>query len=418
MILIDFLVIGVERVMDETSRERGPWKRNLYVLWFCTFVAGIAFSEVSPFLSLYVAGMGDFNKSSLTFWSGLIYAATFLTTAVVSPLWGNLADRTGRKVMLIRASLGIALFMFLSGLSTNVWELLLCRLFQGFFSGYIPNAQALVASQVPRKHAGAALGTLVTGSTSGTLLGPIVGGILAQLFSIRMTFFITAGLLVVVCFMSAFGVTESFVPVAKADKAHRQGLLQKVADPKLIIILLCSTMIVQTGNSSIYPIISLYVRELMHNVGPITVVAGIIAALPGISNILAAPRLGRYGDKHGSGRVLIGCYLFATIIIFPQGFVGSVILLGILRFFVGISDAGLFPTIQTLLTKNTPPEVTSAVFSWNQSFQALGNMFGALLGGALAGAFDYNVVFIATALLLLINFLILRFSEPQLLHKA
>ncbi len=156
----------------------------------------------------------------------------------------------------------------------------------------------------------------------------------------------------------------------------------------------------------------------MHNVGPITVVAGIIAALPGISNIMAAPRLGRYGDKHGSGRVLIGCYLFAAAIIFPQGLIRSVIVLGILRFFVGISDAGLFPTIQTLLTKNTPPDVTSAVFSWNQSFQALGNMFGALLGGALAGAFDYNVVFISTALLLLINFVVLRFSEPQLLRKA
>ncbi|WP_056950103.1 MFS transporter [Lacticaseibacillus nasuensis] len=404
--------------MDEATREHGPWKRNLYVLWFCTFVAGIAFSEVSPFLSLYVGEMGNFGKADLTFWSGLIYASTFLTTAIVSPLWGNLADRTGRKVMLIRASLGIALFMFLAGLSTNVWELLLCRLFQGFFSGYIPNAQALIASQVPRKHAGAALGTLVTGSTSGTLLGPIVGGILAQIFSIRMTFFITAALLVVVSFMSAFLVRESFVPVSKAAQKKGQGLLQKVADPKLIIILLVSTMIVQTGNSSIYPIISLYVRELMHNVGPITVVAGIIAALPGISNIMAAPRLGRYGDKHGSGRVLIGCYLFAAAIIFPQGLIRSVIVLGILRFFVGISDAGLFPTIQTLLTKNTPPDVTSAVFSWNQSFQALGNMFGALLGGALAGAFDYNVVFISTALLLLINFVVLRFSEPQLLRKA
>ncbi|WP_225049345.1 MFS transporter [Lacticaseibacillus kribbianus] len=404
--------------MDDAQRERGPWKKNLYVLWFCTFVAGIAFSEIMPFLSLYVSQMGDFSKQQLTFWSGLIYAVTFLITAIVSPLWGSLADRTGRKVMLIRASLGIAVSMALMGLCTNVWALFACRFFQGFFSGYIPNAQALVASQTPRAKAGAALGTLVTGSVSGTLFGPIVGGILAQIFSIRNTFFITAALLAVVCLMSAFMVEESFVPVQRVKGAPHQSLLKKVADPKLIVILLISTMIVQTGNASISPIISLYIKELMHNQGAITVVAGVIAALPGISNILAAPRLGRYGDKHGSGRVLIGCYLFAVLVYFPQGIVGSVVGLGILRLFVGISDAGLFPTIQTLLTKNTPPETTSAIFSWNQSFQALGNMFGAFLGGTLAGLFDYNVVFISTALLLLINLIVLRVTEPKLLQRT
>lgn len=405
--------------MDDEERAKGPWKKNLYVLWFCTFVAGIAFSEIMPFLSLYVGQLGDFNKQQLTLWSGVIYAVTFLVTAIVSPLWGQLADRTGRKVMLIRASLGIAVSMLLMGFCQNVWQLLACRFFQGFFSGYIPNAQALIASQTPRKHAGAALGTLVTGSTSGILFGPILGGILAEVFSIRNTFFITAGLLTIVCVMSAFFVQEYFEPLPQQPKgAKHQSLLQKVAEPKLIVVLLCSTLIVQLGNASISPIISLYIKELMHGKGAITVVAGIIAALPGISNILAAPRLGRYGDKHGSGRVLVGCYIFAVLVYFPQGFIGSVLGLGILRFFVGISDAGLFPSIQTLLTKNTPPETTSAIFSWNQSFQALGNMFGAFLGGALAGAFNYNVVFISTACLLLFNLLLIRFTEPQLLHKV
>ncbi|WP_204122358.1 MFS transporter [Lacticaseibacillus mingshuiensis] len=404
--------------MDDAQREQGPWKKNLYILWFCTFVAGIAFSEIMPFLSLYVGQMGDFSKQQLTFWSGAIYAITFLITAIVSPMWGSLADRTGRKVMLIRASLGIAVSMLLMGLCTNIWQLFACRFFQGFFSGYIPNAQALVASQTPRSKAGTALGTLVTGSVSGTLFGPIVGGILAQVFSIRNTFFITAGLLTVVCLMSAFMVEESFVPVEHPKGEKRIGLLKKVADPKLIIILLVSTMIVQIGNASISPIISLYIKELMHGQGAVTVVAGVIAALPGISNILAAPRLGRYGDKHGSGRVLIGCYLFAVLVYLPQGFIGSIIGLGVLRLFVGVSDAGLFPTIQTLLTKNTPPETTSAIFSWNQSFQALGNMFGAFLGGALAGWFDYNTVFISTAMLLLINLIFLRVSEPQLLRRT
>lgn len=402
--------------MNEAQREKSPWRRNLSVLWGCTFIAGIAFSEITPFMSLYVGQLGNFTKAQVSLYSGLVFAATFFVTAIVSPLWGALADRKGRKIMLIRASVGMAVAMFLMGLVTNVWQLIGLRALQGLFSGFISNAQALIASQTPRSHAGKALGTLVTGSTSGMLMGPVIGGLLAQFMSIRVTFFITAGLLLLAGIASGLFVKEYFVPAPrkKDGQAGLKGLLSQFANPKLIIILLVSTMIVQLGNASISPIISLYIKELMHNAGPVALVAGVIAALPGLSNILAAPRLGDYGDKHGSGRVLIAGYLFAVVMYLPQGFVTSVVLLGVLRFAIGISDGALFPTIQTLLTKNSPASATSAIFSWNQSFQALGNMFGGLLGGFLGGVFDYNVVFISTAALLLLNFVILWFTEPSL----
>lgn len=129
---------------------------------------------------------------------------------------------------------------------------------------------------------------------------------------------------------------------------------------------------------------------------------------------MAAPRLGQYGDRHGSGRVLLMGYLFAVLVYLPQGFFASLIVLGVLRFLVGISDAALFPTIQTLLTKNSPHDALSSIFAWNQSAQALGSMFGALWGGAVAGYFGYNAVFMSTALLLLINLIILWFTEPSL----
>lgn len=406
--------------MDEAHREQSPWKRNLYVLWGCTFIAGIAFSEIMPFMSLYVSELGHFTNAQVSFYSGVVYAATFLVTAIVSPMWGALADRKGRKVMLIRASFGMAVAMFLMGLVTNVWELIALRALQGLFSGFISNAQALIASQTPRNHSGKALGTLVTGSTSGMLMGPIIGGALAEIFSIRNTFFITSALLAVAGILSATLVKEYFVPVTKEKQVKQHGiggLLGQFQNPRLIIVLLLSTMFVQLGNTSIAPIISLYVKQLMHNSGPIAFVAGIIAALPGISNILAAPRLGAYGDVNGSSKILMGGYLFAMIMYLPQGFVTSIWILGVLRFLIGISDGALFPTIQTLLTKNSPATATSAIFSWNQSFQALGNMFGSLLGGTLAGLFGYNTVFISTACLLMINFLMLWFTEPSLRFK-
>ncbi|MDN6703228.1 MAG: MFS transporter, partial [Lactiplantibacillus plantarum] len=400
---------------DDAERERGPWHRNLIVLWFCTFVAGMAFSEIMPFLSLFVSQLGDFTKAQITFYSGLAFAADYAISAISAPLWGIIADKKGRKIMLLRASLGMAVAMGLMGFVTNVWQLVALRALQGVFAGFISNAQALVASQTPRKYSGRALSTLITGAVSGQLFGPVIGGLLAQLFSIRNTFFITAGLLMVAFLLSLFFVQEHFKPVAHhREPGDSRNPLAAFQNPRLIIVMLCSTAIVQFGNASIAPIISLYVRELMHYRGPITVVAGIIAALPGISNIFSAPRLGRYGDQHGSGKVLLFGYIFAVIMYFPQGIVTSVVALGILRFAIGISDGALYPEIQTVLTKNTPVHLTSTIFSYNQSFQAIGNMFGALLGGLVAGWFNYNAVFIMTALLLLINLGLILWLVPDI----
>ncbi|ALC07326.1 Multidrug-efflux transporter major facilitatorsuperfamily [Lactiplantibacillus plantarum] len=401
--------------MDDAERERGPWHRNLIVLWFCTFVAGMAFSEIMPFLSLFVSQLGDFTKAQITFYSGLAFAADYAISAISAPLWGIIADKKGRKIMLLRASLGMAVAMGLMGFVTNVWQLVALRALQGVFAGFISNAQALVASQTPRKYSGRALSTLITGAVSGQLFGPVIGGLLAQLFSIRNTFFITAGLLMVAFLLSLFFVQEHFKPVAHhREPGDSRNPLAAFQNPRLIIVMLCSTAIVQFGNASIAPIISLYVRELMHYRGPITVVAGIIAALPGISNIFSAPRLGHYGDQHGSGKVLLFGYIFAVIMYFPQGIVTSVVALGILRFAIGISDGALYPEIQTVLTKNTPVHLTSTIFSYNQSFQAIGNMFGALLGGLVAGWFNYNAVFIMTALLLLINLGLILWLVPDI----
>ncbi|WP_048001019.1 MFS transporter [Lactiplantibacillus herbarum] len=392
------------------------WRRNLAVLWLGTFIAGMGFSEIMPFLSLYVGQMGDFSKGELTMYSGLTYAVTFFVVAVVSPLWGKLADRRGRKIMLLRSSLGMAIVIGAMGFVHNIWILIALRFLQGLCAGYIPNASALIATETPKESSGTAIGILTTGYVSGNLIGPILGGVLAQVFSIRLTFVITGVLLLIVFVLSLTLVHENFKPGDVSTEKRTGSLLSQFKNPQLIITLLVSTMIIQMGNNSITPIISLYVKELMHNVGPITVIAGIIAALPGISTLLSAPRLGRLGDQRGADRILVFGFVFAIIVYFPQGLVSSIWVLGLLRFMIGISDGALFPTVQTLLSKNTPRELTGTIFSWNQSFQAAGSMLGSLLGGLISNWFDYNGVFIFTALSLLLNFIGVLIFIPSMRH--
>ncbi|EEI25760.1 MAG: multidrug efflux MFS transporter [Lentilactobacillus hilgardii] len=402
--------------MARINDHPNSWRKNLTVLWFGTFMAGIGFSEVMPFLSLYVDTLGNFSHDQLSLYSGFAFAATYLVTALASPFWGKLADRTGRKLMLVRASAGMAIVFFLMGLVTNVWELIGLRLLQGVFSGYISNANALIATQVPKSKSGQALGTLVTGNVSGTLLGPLLGGILASLFSYRVTFFITGFLLLSVFFLTLFLVHEDFKPVAKTMMLSTRGVIKRLTNSKLVFGMFITTMIIQAANNSIAPILALYVRQIMHNSATTTFYSGIVAAVPGIATLVAAPMLGKLGDRIGTDRIIIIGFFLAIVVYIPMAFVTNIWQLIALRFLIGIANASMLPAVQAILAKNTPFEVTGRVFSWNQSFQAMGNVAGPMIGSVISSEFDYAGVFISTAVLVVLN-LILVYNNTRVMRK-
>lgn len=380
-------------------------------------MAGLAFSEIMPFLSLYVDTLGNFTKNQLNLYSGITFSATYLVTAVASPMWGRLADRKGRKLMLLRASLGMALVLGLMGAVTSVWQLMALRFIQGIFSGYISNANALMATQAPKNKSGQALGTLSTGYVAGLLFGPLVGGILAEVFSYRVTFFITGALLLSVFFVSYFFVTESFTPVKKENMLSSKEVLGVVHHPKLILGMFITTLIIQASNMSISPILSLYVREIMPKGSAITLFSGVVAAIPGVATLFAAPQLGRLGDRIGTELILSIGFIFAIIVYLPMAFVTNVWQLMFLRFLIGISNATMLPAVQTILSKNTPPEVTGRIFSWNQSFQAVGSVLGPMIGSVVSTMFDYSGVFISTSILVLMNFLLVWHNTASLRRK-
>lgn len=195
------------------------WKVNLISVWFGCFFTGLAISQILPFLPLYVSQLGVTSHKALSMWSGLTFSVTFLVSAIVSPMWGSLADRKGRKLMLLRASLGMAIAILLQAFATNVWQLFILRAIMGLTSGYIPNAMALVASQVPRERSGWALSTLSTAQISGVIGGPLLGGFLADHVGLRMVFFITAILLTISFLVTLFLIKEGVRPqVSKSER--------------------------------------------------------------------------------------------------------------------------------------------------------------------------------------------------------
>ena len=392
-------------------KEKPIWKKNLFVLSIAVFIAGIAFSEIMPFLSLYINTLGNFSHQQLNFWSGIVYSGTFIVSAVVSPWWGKLADKKGRKPMILRAGIGMSIVIACMGLVQNVWQLLLLRMLQGVFAGFISNSNALVATETPKTNSGQALGTIASATTAGTLLGPLVGGALTSIFSYRITFMITGGLLLLCSILVLFFVHEDdFKPVTakKLDKAS--GVIKSLRSPHLIFGLLLTTLIIQAANNSINPIVSLYVRQLLNGHDNVVFISGVIAALPGIATFLVASRFGALGDKIGTHKIIVAGFIAASIFFFLTAFVRNTVELGILRFLVGFSDACLFPQVQTMLTKNSPAAVTGRIFSWNQSAMYIGNIVGPLLGSFVSGMFNYSMVFIVTTVIVLINLLLFRIN--------
>ena len=380
------------------------WKRNLRVLWFGNFIVGMGFQLIMPFMSLYIKSLGHFNRMQLNLWSGIVFSATFLVSSWMAPIWGKDAARYGRqKVMLISAA-GMGVMMTSMGLVTAVWQLALLRLIQGFFAGYVANTSALIASQVPSKHSGKALSTLSTGTTAGMLLGPLFGGAIAGAFGYRVTFFLTGTAYATVFLLTLFFVHEdNFTPVPKEKTLPFRQLMKKLQYPQVVVGMFITTLIIQAGNNSISPVISLYVQELLHGGHSVDMMSGIVAALPGIATLIAAPIFGTWGDKIGTQKILMGGLVFAMLVYIPQAFVTNVWQLAFLRFLVGISDAALLPQVQSLLAKHSPNEYSGRIFSYNQSAQFMGNIFGPLIGSAVSGAFGYGGVFLSTAALVAVN---------------
>jgi DHA1 family multidrug resistance protein-like MFS transporter len=364
----------------------------------------VAMSMIMPFLSLYIhEDFGIDDPAEVTAWAGIIFGANFLTAGLVSPIWGNLADKHGRKIMILRSGFFMSITMALTGLAGNLWQLLGLRLLNGLVGGIVPASTALVASSVPKEKIGWAQGMLQSFITAGSIMGPLFGGLLADSIGYRKIFFVTGGLLLVSTLVIAFTVHEKFTPPEKTERSSLREDFQMIFASKELPTLFFVTVMIQFALFSIVPVLPIYILQLLGSESRVALWSGIVQAAMGIANVFAAPRLGRLGDQYGSQKVLLFCLLFAAVLFIPQGLVGAVWQLVLLRFLLGLSLGGLLPSVNALLRRATPTHMVSRVYGYNNSFVSMGSLFGPILGGFVAGYISINGVFLMTSAFLFLN---------------
>lgn len=385
------------------------WKRNMYIAWLGCFFTGVSFSLVMPFIPIYIEELGA-PQNKVEFYAGLSISITALSAALVAPLWGNMADRRGRKLMMVRAAAGMTITMGSLAFVPNVFWLLVMRFFNGLLSGYVPNATAMIASQAPKDKSGWALGTLATGAVAGSLIGPSLGGFLAQTVGIRNVFIVTGVILLINTILTMFFVKEDFTPIERAEVMPTKEMLKSIKQPRLLFGLLLTTFIIQIGMTTISPILTLYIRQLGGQNDNILFVSGLIVSIAGFSTFISAPLLGKLGDKFGNQYVLIFGLALSFLCILPMGFIKTPFQLGVLRFLLGFSTGALMPSVNSLISKLTPANGVSRIFSFNQMFTNFGQVAGPLLGSLVANRSDYSTVFIVTSGLIGINIALTLFN--------
>jgi MFS family permease len=386
------------------------WRRNLAVCVFGSFTTLVAMTLLLPFLPLYVEELGVHDPASIARWSGLAFGATFFSAALLSPLWGRLADKYGRKLMMIRASLGMAIAMSLLGMVHDVWQLVAVRLLAGVLGGFASGSMILVATQTPKARVGWALGTLSSGIMLGNLVGPLIGGVLPQWIGIRWTFLAAAGVIFIAFLATVFLIKEDASQrKAKVAKGGVDASGQAVAQQKEgwaaipqkgpVIAMLVTGMLLMFANMSIEPIITLFVGELV-SASQVTMVSGFAMSAAALGSVLSASRLGKLADRIGHWRVIIACMSAAAILLIPQAFVQTAWQLVALRFLMGLALGGLLPCVASVIRHRVPTHVAGSMLGYSTSAQYAGQVTGPLAGGMLGGAWGMRSVFIGTAVLM------------------
>ncbi len=380
------------------------------------FIMTMSFTILTPILPLFLPDLGVTGASRIDLWAGILNGTTSFVAAFASPVWGRISDRRGRKLMLLRSSFAIGFFTILMGLSQTVWEFLGARALMGAFAGFSAAAIALVASQVPEKRLGYALGWLSTGQLVGGLIGPVLGGVLADATgSYRIPFYCTA----LICFVAlglawAF-VHEQFTPARQTRRGRSTFAgLSLLTRSGSLLSLFFVLLLAQFGARTVQPIITLYVQQLVGNPGNLATLAGIAFSVTGVADLVASPFLGKRSDLIGYRRVLLICLLGAALATIPQAFAQNFWEFTAERFGVGCFIGGILPTANALVGRQVPRAQRGTVYGMTASATFLGNSLGPITGGGVAAILGLRFVFLVTAALLFANLVWVFFSVEEL----
>ena len=400
----------------DAQRDESPtWRRSLWAMVAVQFVMSISFNIVAPVMPLYLPDLGVTSAAAVNLWAGVLAAATSCIAVFAAPIWGGLADRHGRKLMVLRSTLGIGLFTLAMAVAQNPWQMLALRGGMGLLAGFNSAATVMVASQVPENRLGSAMSWMSTGTLVGSLIGPVIGGGIADLTGSYRLPFVFGGVICLGAFLvTLFLVPERFTPPAPGKaKASLMAGIAIVTRSRALLSLIVVMMMGQFATFAVQPVITLYVQDMLGERPDIATLGGLAFSVSGIAGILAVPLLGRRSDRIGYRTTLLICLAGSALFTLPQALPLGYIAFVVERFGLGLFVGGVLPAANALIARLTDPAQRGTTYGLLSSAYFIGNTMGPLTGGVVAATAGINWVFAMTAAMLLANLVWVWLAVPD-----
>lgn len=398
------------------------WRKNLYVLVIGQFFTRLGQTFIVPYIPIFInEDLKVDDPKAVAFWAGLIAGSLFLGQFIASPIWGYLADKLGRKIMILRASFVISLFMFITAFISNVYEFFIIRFIMGCFSGFNAAAVTFIAYEMPKEKLGYSMGFLQTGQMAGLLIGPAIGGFLAHFLGYRFSFILASIISFFNFLMLLFGLTEK----NKTNIGRKADILEKfslrkiyndlsiVKQSRMLFIIFFIILITQLSIKSIEPELALFVKSL-YTGNYLEIMVSLTLIAVAVTNVFFAPILGKLSDIKGAHNTLFLCLFFTSIIFALHCIVTNIKALILLRFFLGLGIAGILPSANTLISEFTINSNKGSLYGISASINALGNFAGPFLGGIILSVFNielgFIIIFILVASLFLLSAIFLKLN--------
>lgn len=388
------------------------WRIVLAVLTCSTVLMSSSYTMLIPFLPMYLIQELGVQTAEVNWWSSIIFAISFLISGIFAPIWGAMADKGSRKLMALRAASCLAITYFLGAIVQTPWQLFAVRILQGLSAGLWPAQLAIATSVIPHKKIGLCMGLLQAALTAGHVLGPLVGGYLADVFGMRMTFKIAAVALASITVALALFIKEPPRNKTAVNADDASTRVTPLRNP-VILRMLFAAAVVQMSVLMVQPVLPLYIAELQGSMDRIVFISGIVFSVVGISGVIASPPWGMLGQSWGYRPALYVSLLLSGIFGIIQAIPHDLTWFTGWRFIGGLAFAGIFPAINAVLTQSSDPQDRGKVFAYSYSVQQFGSVIGPVLGGAIATWTNNQVTLAAAGAILFPVVAILYFFRPK-----
>ena len=374
---------------------RRTWKRQLFVIWTAQFIAANGFSFGLPFAPFYIRQDLHVPDAQLPVYVALFGAAAPMMMMIFAPIWGAVADRFGRRRMLLRSYLGGLVALGLMGVAANAATLIFLRLVQGMFCGTVSAAQTLVSTQTPEEHNGFALGSLHSAMFSGHMTGSFLGGIFAEYFGYRNAFFVTAFLMSLSFFLVWKWVDEYFEPAKISVRNFLQNMVPRGKRLHLVLpILLLMGFVIfcrQFDNS----FVPLLVQDVLGTVQGASGWTGALSAVCGFAGVVSGFALGVLSDRFEPGKIAVCSAMCACVSMLAISFSSTLGAVFVFRFAMVFAGSGLDPALQIWLSRRTRPDSRGLIFGYAASLRSFGMFLAPLIAGFVVSCFGVRGIYVA-----------------------